>query len=71
MLVGDPFVAMGATALETRSIRLGTGVLVSTNRNPAVTACAFATLNGMARPAGSISVSASASPPAGQWLWAR
>ena len=48
MLVGDPFVAMGAAALKTRSIRLGTGVLVPTNRIPAVTACAFATLNGMA-----------------------
>ena len=48
MLVGDPFVAMGAAALKTSRIRLGTGVLVPTNRIPAVTACAFATLNGMA-----------------------
>ena len=48
MLVGDPFVAMGAAALKTSRIRLGTGVLVPSNRNPAVTACAFATLNGMA-----------------------
>ena len=48
MLVGDPFVAMGAAALKTSRIRLGTGVLVPTNRGPAVTASAFATLNGMA-----------------------
>jgi alkanesulfonate monooxygenase SsuD/methylene tetrahydromethanopterin reductase-like flavin-dependent oxidoreductase (luciferase family) len=48
MLVGDPFVAMGAAALKTSRIRLGTGVLVPTNRIPAVAASAFATLNAMA-----------------------
>src|SRR5690242_10585154 len=48
MLVGDPFVAMGAAALKTSRIRLGTGVLVPSNRIPAVTASAFATLNAMA-----------------------
>jgi 5,10-methylenetetrahydromethanopterin reductase len=48
MLVGDPFVAMGAAALKTTRIRLGTGVLVPTNRIPAVTASAFATLNALA-----------------------
>lgn len=48
MLVGDPFVAMGAAANRTARIRLGTGVLVPTNRIPAVTASAFATLNAMA-----------------------
>ena len=48
MLAGDPFVAMGAAALKTSRIRLGTGVLVPTNRIPAVTASAFATLNAMA-----------------------
>ena len=48
MLVGDPFVAMGAAALKTSRIRLGTGVLVPTNRIPAVTAAGFATLNAMA-----------------------
>ncbi len=48
MIVGDPFVAMGAAALKTSRIRLGTGVLVPTNRHPAVTATAFATLNAMA-----------------------
>jgi len=48
MLVGDPFVAMGAAALKTSHIRLGTGVLVPSNRIPAVTASAFATLNAMA-----------------------
>jgi 5,10-methylenetetrahydromethanopterin reductase len=44
----EAFVAMGAAAMKTARIRLGTGVLVPTNRIPAVTACAFATLNGMA-----------------------
>jgi 5,10-methylenetetrahydromethanopterin reductase len=48
MVVGDPFVAMGAAALKTSRIRLGTGVLVPSNRIPAVTASAFATLNAMA-----------------------
>ena len=48
MIVGDPFVAMGAAALKTSRIRLGTGVLVPSNRHPAVTATAFATLNAMA-----------------------
>jgi 5,10-methylenetetrahydromethanopterin reductase len=48
MLCADPFVAMGAAALQTSRIRLGTGVLVPTNRIPAVTASAFATLNAMA-----------------------
>lgn len=48
MLVADPFVAMGAAALKTSRIRLGTGVLVPSNRIPSVTACAFATLNAMA-----------------------
>ncbi|HYZ25061.1 MAG TPA: LLM class flavin-dependent oxidoreductase [Rhodopila sp.] len=48
MLVGDPFVAMGAAARQTHRIRLGTGVLVPSNRHPAVTASAFATLNAMA-----------------------
>src|ERR1700742_4761182 len=48
MLIGDPFVAMGGAALKTSRIRLGTGVLVPTNRIPAVTAAGFATLNAMA-----------------------
>src|SRR3954451_19732347 len=48
MLVGDPFVAMGAAAMKTSRIRLGTGVLVPSNRIAAVTANSFATLNGMA-----------------------
>ena len=48
MLTGDPFVAMGGAALKTSRIRLGTGVLVPTNRIPAVTASAFGTLNAMA-----------------------
>ncbi len=48
MIVGDPFVAMAAAAMKTSRIRLGTGVLVPSNRIPAVTATAFATLNAMA-----------------------
>src|ERR1700760_4846554 len=48
MITADCFVAMGAAALKTSRIRLGTGVLVPSNRIAAVTANAFATLNGMA-----------------------
>ena len=42
MLVADPFVAMGAAALKTSRIRLGTGVLVPTNRIPAVIPAEYA-----------------------------
>ena len=48
MITADCFVAMGAAALKTTRIRLGTGVLVPSNRIAEVTANAFATLNGMA-----------------------
>jgi 5,10-methylenetetrahydromethanopterin reductase len=48
MLTADCFVAMGAAAVKTSRIRLGTGVLVPSNRIAAVTANAFATLNQMA-----------------------
>jgi len=48
MITGDRFVAMAAAALKTSRIRLGTGVLIPSNRIAAVTANAFATLNGMA-----------------------
>src|ERR1700687_5530703 len=48
MITGDCFVAMAAAALKTSLIRLGTGVLVPSNRIAAVTANAFATLNGLA-----------------------
>src|ERR1700760_1493918 len=48
MITADCFVAMGAAALKTSRIRLGTGVLVPSNRIAPVTANAFATLNGMA-----------------------
>src|SRR3954468_9957500 len=48
MITADPFVAMAAAALKTSKIRLGTGVLVPSNRIAPVTANAFATLNGMA-----------------------
>ena len=48
MITADCFVAMGAAAAHTSRIRLGTGVLVPSNRIAAVTANAFATLNAMA-----------------------
>lgn len=48
MLSGDCFVAMGAAAVNTSRIRLGTGVLIPSNRIAAVTANAFATLNKLA-----------------------
>ena len=48
MLSGDCFVAMGAAAVNTTRIRLGTGVLIPSNRIPAVSANAFATLNELA-----------------------
>ena len=48
MLSADVFVAMGACAVKTSRIRLGTGVLIPTNRIAPVTANAFASLNQLA-----------------------
>jgi 5,10-methylenetetrahydromethanopterin reductase len=48
MLSADCFVAMGAAAVKTRRIRLGTGVLIPSNRIAPVAANAFATLNQLA-----------------------
>jgi len=48
MLSADCFVAMGAAAVKTRRIRLGTGVLVPSNRIAPVAANAFASLNKLA-----------------------
>src|SRR5579863_10412688 len=48
MLSADPFVAMAAAALKTTQIRLGTGVLIPSNRLAAVAANAFASLNKLA-----------------------
>ena len=48
MISADCFVVMGAAAIMTRRIRLGTGVLVPSNRIAPVTANALATLNHMA-----------------------
>src|ERR1700757_3330632 len=48
MITADCFVAMGAAAMKTSRIRLGTGVLVPSNRIAAVTANAFASLNKLA-----------------------
>ena len=48
MITADCFVAMGAAAMKTSRIRLGTGVLVPSNRLAAVTANSFATLNKLA-----------------------
>src|SRR5580698_9609386 len=48
MLSADPFVAMAAAAMKTTKIRLGTGVLIPSNRIAPVTANAFASLNKLA-----------------------
>ena len=48
MLSADCFVAMGAAAVNTKRIRLGTGVLVPSNRIAPVAANALATLNQLA-----------------------
>jgi 5,10-methylenetetrahydromethanopterin reductase len=48
MLSADPFVAMAAAALKTSTIRLGTGVLIPSNRLAPVAANAFASLNRLA-----------------------
>jgi 5,10-methylenetetrahydromethanopterin reductase len=48
MLSADCFIAMGAAAANTRRIRLGTGVLVPSNRIAPVTANALASLNKLA-----------------------
>jgi 5,10-methylenetetrahydromethanopterin reductase len=48
MLSADCFVAMGAAAVNTQRIRLGTGVLVPSNRIAPVTANALASLNKLA-----------------------
>jgi 5,10-methylenetetrahydromethanopterin reductase len=48
MLSADPFVAMAAAAMKTTKIRLGTGVLIPSNRIAAVAANGFASLNKLA-----------------------
>src|ERR671937_1461208 len=48
MLSADPFVAMAVAAMKTTRIRLGTGVLVPSNRIAPVAANALATLNQLA-----------------------
>ncbi len=48
MLCADCFVAMGAAAVHTSRIRLGTGVLIPSNRIAPVTANSFASLNALA-----------------------
>jgi len=48
MLSADPFVAMAVAAIKTTRIRLGTGVLIPSNRLAAVAANAFASLNKLA-----------------------
>ena len=48
MLSADCFVAMGAAAVKTKTIRLGTGVLIPSNRIAPVTANALASLNHLA-----------------------
>ncbi len=48
MLSADPFVAMAAAAMKTTKIRLGTGVLIPSNRIAPVAANALASLNKLA-----------------------
>ena len=48
MLNADPFVAMAAAAMKTTRIKLGTGVLIPSNRIAPVAANAFASLNKLA-----------------------
>src|SRR5436190_21959441 len=48
LLSADVFTAMGAAAVKTERIRLGTGVLMPSNRLAPVAANAFATLNALA-----------------------
>jgi alkanesulfonate monooxygenase SsuD/methylene tetrahydromethanopterin reductase-like flavin-dependent oxidoreductase (luciferase family) len=48
LLNADVFVAMGAAAVQTQRIRLGTGVLIPSNRIAPVTASALASLNALA-----------------------
>ncbi len=48
MLSADCFVAMGSAAVKTERIRLGTGVLIPSNRIAPVTANALASLNQLA-----------------------
>jgi 5,10-methylenetetrahydromethanopterin reductase len=48
MLSADPFVAMAASAMKTSRIKLGTGVLIPSNRIAPVAATAFASLNKLA-----------------------
>lgn len=48
MLNAELFTSMGAAAISTSRIRLGSGVLIPSNRIAPVTACALATLNEMA-----------------------
>src|SRR5437667_1447899 len=45
MITADCFVSMAAAAMKTSRIRLGTGVLIPSNRIAAVTANALASLN--------------------------
>jgi 5,10-methylenetetrahydromethanopterin reductase len=48
MVAADPFVVMAAAAMHTKTIRLGTGVCIPTNRIPPVTANSLASLNALA-----------------------
>jgi 5,10-methylenetetrahydromethanopterin reductase len=48
MLSADPFVAMAAAAMKTTRIKLGTGVLIPSNRIAPVAATAMASLNQLA-----------------------
>ena len=68
MLCADCFVAMAAAAVNTSRIRLGTGVLIPSNRIAPVAANGFASLNALA-PGRIISASVPALPAAAPWAW--
>ena len=70
MLSADCFVAMGAAAIKTSRIRLGTGVLIPSNRIAPVAANAFASLNKLAP--GRIDIGIGTGFTGGApWAWAR
>src|SRR3989442_15149245 len=48
LLNSEVFVSMGAAAVQTSRIRLGTGVLIPGNRTAAVASCVLASLNVLA-----------------------
>ena len=67
ILSADIFVAMGAAAVKTKRIRLGTGVLIPSNRIAPVAANGLATLNAWL-PVGSMVALEPATPVGEAWV---